>query len=160
MVDGRHEDQVATGQRDVARSTRAPLVPIGSLATWTMISWPSLTRSSMRARRAAASRLAAAFAARLVVVEEERAEILGRAAHVGHVQERGLLDADVDEGRLHARKHALTSTFVDVADDAALAAALDVQLDQLALFDQRDPGLGAVSVDNKKMSGHKSLCKK
>ena len=30
---------------------RAPLVPIGPLATWIMISWPSLTRSSMRAAR-------------------------------------------------------------------------------------------------------------
>ena len=70
-------------------------------------------------------------------------EVLGRAAHVADVEEGGLLHADVDERRLHARQHALDPALVDVADDAALALALDVELDELPLLDERDAGLRA-----------------
>ena len=43
---------------------RAPLVPIGSLATWTRISWPSSTRVPMSGRRRAAGRCGRGAAAR------------------------------------------------------------------------------------------------
>ena len=38
---------------------------------------------------------------------------------VGHMQEGGALQADIDEGRLHARQHAHHAPQVDVADQAA-----------------------------------------
>jgi hypothetical protein len=46
VVDGRHEDQVPPGS-DTYEVMRAPLVPMGSLATWTSTSCPSLSRSSI-----------------------------------------------------------------------------------------------------------------
>ena len=46
---------------------------------------------------------------------------------VGHVQERGALEADVDEGRLHPRQHARHAAHVDVAHQATAARALDEQ---------------------------------
>jgi hypothetical protein len=46
---------------------------------------------------------------------------------VGHVQERGALQADVDEGRLHPRQHTHHAPHVDIAHQAAALRALDVQ---------------------------------
>ena len=54
-----------------------------------------------------------------------RAPPTARSVHVGDVQEPVALEADVDEGRLHAGQHLRHTPFVDVADDAALAFALD-----------------------------------
>ena len=48
------------------------------------------------------------------------------AVQVGHVQKRCTLQADVNEGRLHARQHARHAPRVDVTDQAALQRALDV----------------------------------
>jgi hypothetical protein len=47
------------------------------------------------------------------------------------VQESVALQADVDERRLHAGKHVVHRPLVDVADDRALASALDVELADL-----------------------------
>jgi hypothetical protein len=44
------------------------------------------------------------------------------------MQEGGALQADVDEGGLHARQHARHLAQIDVAHQAALQRALDVQL--------------------------------
>jgi hypothetical protein len=55
--------------------------------------------------------------------------------HVGHVQEGCALQADVDEGRLHARQHPRHAPGVDVADQAALERTLDVQLLHRAVLD-------------------------
>ncbi len=44
------------------------------------------------------------------------------------VQEAVLLQADVDERRLQARQHIVDLALVDVADDRAPAAALDIEL--------------------------------
>jgi len=53
--------------------------------------------------------------------------ILALLPDVGHVQEGGALQADVDEGRLHARQDAHDAAEIDVADQAARGGALDVQ---------------------------------
>ncbi|GAC1534258.1 MAG: hypothetical protein NVS2B4_14580 [Ramlibacter sp.] len=50
---------------------------------------------------------------------------LGRV-QVGHVQEGGAFQADVDEGRLHAGEHAGHLAQVDVAHQSAFLGALDV----------------------------------
>ena len=78
---------------------------------------------------------------------EQPLEVVGRAAHVRDVQVRALLEADVDERGLHAGEHALDATLVDVARDATLALPLDVELAEVPVLNERDPGLGAVGVD-------------
>ena len=57
---------------------------------------------------------------------------------VGDVQERRALEADLDERALHAGQHARDAAEVDVADEAARARALDVQLLHDALLEHRD----------------------
>jgi len=69
------------------------------------------------------------------------------ARHVGDVKEGGLLETDVDERRLHPGQDADDLALVDVARDAALAAALDVQLHQCRVLEERYPRLPGDDVD-------------
>ena len=48
--------------------------------------------------------------------------------HVGGMQERRAIHADIDEGGFHPGQHPADAPLVDVADDAALARAFDPQL--------------------------------
>ena len=57
---------------------------------------------------------------------------------VGDVQERRALEADLDERALHAGQHARDAAEIDVADEAARARALDVQLLHHALLEHGD----------------------
>ena len=57
---------------------------------------------------------------------------------VGGVQEGGLLGADVHEGRLDARQHRVDLAPVDVADHAPCFRAVDLQLNELVVLDDRD----------------------
>ena len=79
--------------------SRAPLVPSGSLTTCTRMSPPSLHQ------------FADVLGARVVA----RALGVRRLHDVGDMQERRALEADVDEGRLHAGQHARHAALVDVA---------------------------------------------
>jgi hypothetical protein len=68
------------------------------------------------------------------------------------VQEAVLVEADVDEGGLQPGQDVVDLALVDVADDGAAAAALEVQLGHAGLlaphrFQQRDTGLSAVDAD-------------
>ena len=59
-----------------------------------------------------------------------------RLPDIGHVQEGGALEPDIDEGRLHAGEDAADTPEIDVADQAAAGRALDVQfLDDALLHD-------------------------
>jgi hypothetical protein len=104
--------------------------------TCTVSVWPSKTWRSIGAPRLAA---AAAVAVRV---------------QVGHVQEGGALQPDVDEGALHARQHAHHLAQVDVADQAALERALDVQLLHRAVLDDGDARLLRGPVDEDVLAGH------
>jgi len=53
--------------------------------------------------------------------------ILTLLPDVRHVQESGALKADLDERRLHARKHPRDFADIDVAHEAPVRRALDVQ---------------------------------
>ena len=64
--------------------------------------------------------------------------VLAMLPDVGDVQERRALEADLDERALHAGQHARDAAEVDVADQAARARALDVQLLHDALLEHRD----------------------
>jgi hypothetical protein len=57
---------------------------------------------------------------------------------IGDVQERGALEADLDERRLHPGQHTRDLADIDVADPAALERAFDVQLLHCAVLDHGD----------------------
>ena len=67
-----------------------------------------------------------------------------------HVQEAVLVEAHLDEGRLHPREDVLDPALPDVAHHRALAAALDVALGRAAVLEDGHPRLGAVD-------GHQDL---
>ena len=68
--------------------------------------------------------------------------------YVSDVEERRLVQADVYERRLHARKHTRDATLVDVTDDAPVFFSLEIKLSDVALLDQRDTGLPTRGVDD------------
>ena len=102
--------------------SRAPLVSIGSLTACTSSSWPRLEE----------------------VLDPLAVPAL--ALELGHddlvdVQEAVLLEADVDEGGLHARQDVVDGAEVDVAGDRAALRALEVDLGDLAVLEDGDPPL-------------------
>ena len=88
---------------------------------------------------------------------EKPRQIVGRAAHVGDVQVGRFLEADVDERRLHSRQYALDAALVDVSRDPTFAFPLDVELAEETVFDERNPGFGAVCVDDQEAIRHARL---
>ena len=70
-----------------------------------------------------------------------------RRSDVRGMQERGALQANIDERGLHAGQHALYPALVEIAHDAAPALPLDEQLGQHAVFDERGARLARRHVD-------------
>jgi len=70
-----------------------------------------------------------------------------RFPDVGHVQEGGAFQADVDEGRLHPRQHAHHLAEVDVPGQPARQGPFDVQFLNGPLQDERDARLLRGDVD-------------
>ena len=126
---------------------RAPLVPSGSFATWTMTSCPSRSRSSIFASLAAAA-LLPVLPFLLVFARLEAVELLDGVDDVGDVEEAVALEADVDERRLHPRQHLRHASLVDVADDAPLALALDEDLGHQVILENGHHRLVPVRGDN------------
>ena len=58
---------------------------------------------------------------------------------IGHMQKSRFVQANVDEGRLHARQHSGHFAQEHIAHQAALERALDMQLLHSTQFDHRDP---------------------
>jgi hypothetical protein len=82
-----------------------------------------------------------------------RRKLRDAGMEVGHVQEARLRESDVDERRLHSRQYADDFALVDVADDAAVACALDVHLRERIVLHERDPHLFGRRVDQDQL-GH------
>ena len=82
-----------------------------------------------------------------------RALGVGGLHDVGDVQEGRALEPDVDERRLHARQHARHAALVEVAGEAEPAGALDEQLLQHAVLEQRRARLARADVDDH-LGGH------
>ncbi len=59
---------------------------------------------------------------------------------VAGVQEGGLLEADVHEGRLHAGEHPGHPPEKDIAHDSAVLLSLEMELDELIALEDRHPG--------------------
>jgi len=81
---------------------------------------------------------------------------VGVEQHVSDVQKRRLVLPDVDKGRLHSREHPGHASLVDVADDSFVLLSLEVKLSDVAVLDQRDPGLSPGRVDHED-AAHKSI---
>ena len=73
---------------------------------------------------------------------------------VGDVQERGAVQADLDERRLHAGQHARDFPDIDVAHEAPVRRALDVQLLRDARLHHADAGFLRRAVDQN-ILGHR-----
>jgi hypothetical protein len=69
------------------------------------------------------------------------------AGNVRGVQERGALEAELHECRLHAGQHTRHFALVDVADEPDAARALDLHLLQHAAVDERGAHLARRRVD-------------
>ena len=84
-----------------------------------------------------------------------RLEVVG-ADQILDVEERGALLAHVDERGLEAGEHARDAAEGDVADRprAGVTAALDVELGDDAVFDERDARLFDVNRDDERILGH------
>ncbi len=105
-------------------------------------------RGFLGARLAEAVRLAFGLAGLGGLVRRaEAVEVLHLLADVGDVEERVLLEPHVHEGRLHAGKDAGHAPLVDVPDDAALLAALDLHLGDAAVLEHRHAGLALARRD-------------
>ena len=87
-------------------------------------------------------------------LDRARAVLAARLDDIADMQERRPIEADIDERRLHARQYPADTTEIDVADQAALAVALDVQFLHLAEIDHGDPGFLRRDVDED-FFGHK-----
>ena len=127
---------------DTCADSRAPLLPIGSLMTCTVSDWPSKICRSIGV--AAAS--------------PRPPPLAGRRVQVGHVQEGGAVQPDVDERALHAGQHARHLAQIDVADQAAFERAFDVQLLHRAVFDDGHARFLRGPVDEDVLVGHAFLC--
>ena len=66
---------------------------------------------------------------------------------VADVEEGGLVQADVDEGGLHAREDPDHAPLVDVADDSLVLLTLEIELGDVSLLDEGDARLAAGRVD-------------
>ena len=66
--------------------------------------------------------------------------------HVRHIEEPSLLQADADESRLHTWKNLEDSALVDVAYNAQLRVALDIELRHHVLLMKGDAGFVLVGV--------------
>ena len=76
---------------------------------------------------------------RLVVVGVETIELLEAGDDVADVEKAVALEAEVNEGRLHAGQHFGYPALVHVAHHAARALALDEDLGNLIVLEDRDP---------------------
>jgi hypothetical protein len=72
------------------------------------------------------------------------------------MQERGPLETELDERRLHPRQHARYLSFIDVADQPAAARAFDQDLLQHAAFDERRANLARRRVDQNLLALHRA----
>src|SRR6185369_861159 len=146
VAGARHVHEVAAGQRDVGRHARALAADrlLGDLHEQLLaLREPLLDGRELHA--AAGWRLVELVLLVLWFLDD-RADEIG-PGEVGDVEERGLLEPDVDERGLHARQHAHDAPLVDVARDAPVAAALDVELAQRRVFEHGDARLPRRRID-------------
>ena len=150
------QHEVPAGNRDVRRDARA-LRPDRLLRDLdddllTLVEDRVDARRGRAAAAASASASPTASAALAVVAGLE-----GALEVVADVEEGRFFEADVDEGGLHAGEDARDAPLHDVADDALVALAFDVELGELSVLEQRNPGLPELRIDDDFVL-HRSAC--
>ena len=90
----------------------------------------------------------AVLAALVVVVVRLVEELLEVGGHVPVVEERVLLEADVDEGGLEVVLEVLDASAEDAAHEALLVGMLDHVLFEAPVFEDGDAGLELFDVDD------------
>src|SRR5262249_2953334 len=161
VVHGWHEDEEATRHRDVGRKAGAFRAErlLHNLDDDFLALAKELFDLRLRpiaiAPRIGASRGRAGpgFAAPAPAVTApvrpavEFVELL-RVDHIVDIEEPVALEAEVDEGGLHAGQNLRHAPLVDVADDAALALALDEDFGDEIVLEDGHHGLVAVGGDD------------
>ena len=140
VLDRRHEDEVAAGERHVRRDARAlrPQRLLEDLDDDLLaLVQPLLDRGLPRGLL-------------LLGGEEVLRQLL---EDVGGVEERVALEAEVHERGLHAGQHPRDPSLVDAAHDPAVGLALDEELRDDALLQEGDAGLAGGGADDE-LSGH------
>ena len=137
--------------------TRGPLVEIGSLETWTRISWPRFSTSwigGALARRPLPLPPAPFFFATGSSGSSSSSSsssssgfIGGLPDEIGRVEKGAFLGADVDEGGLDAGEHCVDPAEVNVTDHAAGVGTIDQKLNELVVLEDRDPRFARGRVD-------------
>src|SRR5436190_16541358 len=84
----------------------------------------------------------------VIVAGLEPVEFLDRVYDFRDVEKRVAFEADVNKGGLHAGQHFRDPALVDVANHAALTFALDEDLDDLVLLEDRDARVVIVRGDD------------
>jgi hypothetical protein len=163
VLDGRHEHEIAPGQRDVGRDARALLAQgfldhldehflsglehlLDGLGAPVVVARGRGSRDGGRLPVAGRGHgVAGGGGGRrrgrlpgLLGREEVLVELVD---HVGDVEERVALLADVDEGRLHPGKDPGHLALIEVPDDPAVGFPLDEDLGNDAVVQERDFGL-------------------
>ena len=109
--------------------TRGPLVEIGPFVTWTTISDPLFLLAVLR----------------VIVVIQERIRI---RCHVPVVQERVLLESDVDEGGLQVVLQVLHTPLEYAPDESFLLRMLDHEFLETSVLKDRDAGFELLDIDD------------
>jgi hypothetical protein len=83
------------------------------------------------------------------LIDDDAFELFFFVKEIRDVQKCIALEADIYESRLHSREHAHYAAFVNVADNPLIAfAALDVELGNFVVFDDRDLLFATVGADD------------
>jgi hypothetical protein len=85
----------------------------------------------------------------LLVGGPEAVEVVYLVTDVGHVKKGVLLEAEIDESRLHSGQDARHPSLVDVPDDAALPPPLDLHLGDPPVLKDGHPRLAVPGGDEK-----------
>src|SRR5262249_45043212 len=148
VIDGRHEHQETPRHGDVRGEPRAfgaerllhhlddDLLPLAQ------------QRFDLRLRPLTPRLALLPAAALLVVVAGQLVELVDRVDDVGDVEKPVALQADVDEGGLHAGKDFRDPALVDVADRTAVPLALDEDLGDEIVLENRHHRLVTVRRDD------------
>ena len=84
----------------------------------------------------------------VLVAAFEAFELLEGVDDFGDIEKPVALEAEVDEGRLHAGQHFRDPALVDVADDAAMTFTLDEDFGDEIVFEDGHHGLVAIGGDD------------
>ena len=143
VIHRRHVDEEAAGQRDVARDARA----FAGDRVFRDLDDDLLSFAQQIGDRRSRGG-GPDYVVDLKIVGRLALVLLEVFEHVGDVEERVALEAEVDERRLHPGQDLRHAPFVDVADDRPMPRALDPELDDLTLVEHGDARLVFGRVDH------------